>query len=226
MSRLSHLLLLVFLLIHWVGVSQKDNGMKKIKGGTFVPLYGAASAKATIQDFYLDVYPVTNGQFLDFVNRNEKWQKSRVIKLFADPNYLSMWENDFTPGKNLMVQSPVTTVSWYAAKAYCSSQNKRLPTMDEWEYAAMASETQMNAQEDILFNQRIIEGYEMPKTYDKEIGSTFENYWGIYDLHGLVWEWTSDFNSVLISGESRQDVDTERSLFCAGGSVGATDLMD
>ena len=45
-------------------------------------------------------------------------------------------------------------------------------------------------------------------------------------MHGLVWEWTSDFNSVLISGESRQDVDTERNLFCGSASINATNLMD
>lgn len=65
--------------------------------------------------------------------------------------------------------------------------------MNEWEYAAMASETQANAQEDSVFNQKIIEGYELPSTYKHKVGSTFENYWGVYDLHGLVWEWTMDF---------------------------------
>ena len=114
------------------------------------------------------------------------------------------------------LNSPVTNVSWFAAKAYCECQDKRLPTMDEWEYAAMASETKKNAQKDEDFNKKIIAGYETPKTYKLTIGSTFKNIWGVYDLHGMVWEWTSDFNSVLISGESRKDGDTDRQLFCAG----------
>ena len=66
----------------------------------------------------------------------------------------------------------------------------------------------------------------MPRTYKNKVGSTFENYWGIYDMHGLVWEWVYNFNAVLISGESRKDVDTDNKLFCAGGSVGSTDLMN
>ncbi len=200
--------------------------MKKISGGAFVPLYGSSDSKVAVQEFLLDEYPVTNKQFLAFVKNHPSWSKSKVISLFADDNYLHKWDDDFELGEDMKPNSPATTVSWYAAKAYCKSQNKRLPTMDEWEYAAMANETSPNAQADSLFNQQIIEGYETPKTYTKLVGSTFKNYWGIYDLHGLVWEWTYDFNSVLISGESRKDVDTDKSLFCAGGSVGASDLMD
>ena len=37
---------------------------------------------------------------------------------------------------------------------------------------------------------------------------------------------TSDFNSVMITGESRQDADAEASLFCGGAAVNATNLMN
>ena len=219
-------LLLASLLFAIMGISQEETAMKKIKGGTFVPLYGSDSTGIYIGDFMLDVYPVTNQQYLAFVQAYPKWKRSKVLRLFADESYLSKWQNDTNLGKNISPQSAVTNVSWYAAKDYCACQGKKLPAMDEWEYAAMASETQPNAQRDSIFNLKIIEGYELPKTYKKEIGSTFKNYWGIYDMHGLVWEWTSDFNSVLISGESRQDVDTERNLFCGSAAINASNLMD
>lgn len=206
--------------------SQPTTEMKIIKGGTYVPLYGLDSSMVEVADFYLDVYPVTKKQFLEFVKDHPEWRRSKVIRLFADANYLRKWSNDSTLASDMDPISPVTSISWYAAKAFCHSQGKRLPTMDEWEYVAMASETLANAQTDSLFNQRIIEGYETPRTYTYPVGSTFENYWGIYDLHGLVWEWTYDFNAVLISGESRKDVDSDKKLFCAGGSVGSTDLMN
>ncbi len=43
------------------------------------------------------------------------------------------------------------------------------------------------------------------------------------DLHGLVWEWTSDFNSALVTGDARGDTGLERQLFCGAGSLGASD---
>ncbi len=219
-------LILNIFLIQTVIWAQDNSGMNKINGGDFVPLFGSDAASVSVAGFMLDVYPVTNEQYLAFVGKYPKWQKSKVIRLFADGNYLIKWKNDLAFHQQSLPNAPITNVSWYAAKAYCECQGKRLPTMDEWEYAAVASETKPNAQGDSLFNQLIIRGYETPRTYNNEVGSTFKNYWGIYDLHGLVWEWTSDFNSVLISGESRKDVDSDNSLFCAGGSVNASDLMD
>lgn len=197
-----------------------------IKGGTYIPLYGSADEKVTVEDFILEIYPVTNKAFLQFVKDNPKWRKSNVIALFADKNYLLHWPNDTTLAESMNMNAPVTNVSWFAAKAYAKSIGMRLPTLDEWEYVAMASETQKDARKDSMYNVNILSWYEKPKTYTSRIGLTKKNAHGVYDMHGLVWEWVEDFNAVLISGESRQDVDTNKKLFCAGGSVGANDLMD
>jgi len=214
------------LLSTFVIKAQEPSAMKNIKGGSFVPLYGSDSLGVYVRSFKLDTYPVTNKQYLEFVKNNEKWKKSKVLRLFADEAYLGKWVNDTTLSSEMKLKSAVTNVSWYAAKDYCACQGKRLPSIDEWEYVAMASETKPNAQTDSVFNSNIIESYELPKTYKNEVGHKFKNYYGIYDMHGLVWEWTSDFNSVLISGESRQDVDTEKNLFCGSAAINASNLMD
>ncbi len=219
-------LILLLLLLPFLASSQQPTAMQKVKGGSFVPLYGANETGVYIRDFLLDQYPVTNQQYLDFVKKYPKWKRSKVLRLFADNSYLGNWASDTQLGKNMLPNAPITKVSWYAAKDYCACQGKRLPGMDEWEYAAMASQTLINAQRDSAFNHQIIQSYELPKTYKNPVGSTYKNYWGVYDMHGLVWEWTSDFNSVLISGESRQDVDTERNLFCGSASINASNLMD
>lgn len=203
-----------------------QNKMASIKGGTYTPLYGRDSLQVTIQDFKMDVYPVTNQQFLEFVKEYPKWKRSKVLRLFADKSYLIDWKSDTEIGDSQSLNAPTTNISWFAANDYCECQGKRLPTIDEWEYVAMANEETADARNIKNYNEYILGWYEKPKTFNNEIGSTFKNYWGIWDLHGLVWEWTSDFNSVLVSGESRKDVDNDSNLFCGSAAIGATDLMN
>ena len=200
--------------------------MTNIKGGTYTPLYGRDSLQVTIGDFLMDVYPVTNQEYILFVTKNPKWKKSKIIRLFADESYLLDWKSDTIINVNQDLKSAVTNVSWFAAKAYCNEKGKRLPTVDEWEYVAMANKKLPDARKLKSYNEYILSWYEKPKTFKKTVGSTFKNYWGVYDLHGLVWEWTSDFNSVLVSGESRKDVDNDSNLFCGSAAIGATDLMN
>lgn len=200
--------------------------MVLVKGGEYIPLYGRDSMTVKIKNFYMDVYPVTNQEFVAFVKKNPNWKRSKIIRLFADTSYLRDWKSDTDLNENQKEKSPITNVSWFAAKNYCEAQGKRLPTVDEWEYVAMANKTMPDARTLKNYNKYILSWYEKPKTYNQEIGSTFENYWKVYDLHGLVWEWTSDFNSVLITGESRKDVDTDSDLFCGSAAVNATDLMN
>lgn len=216
---------LIFALFFQTFLFGQTEKMARVGSGSYLPLYGTKN-EVKVDAFMMDVFPVTNQEFLDFVKKHPRWKRSQVKSLFADDHYLNTWQNDETLGENQLPNSPVTNVSWYAAKEYCKCQGKRLPTMDEWEYAAMASKTKPDARTDESYNQYILNWYETPKTYDNEIGKTFKNYWGIYDLHGLVWEWTSDFNSVMISGESRKGSSGDTNLFCGGAAVGASDLMN
>ena len=219
-------LIICCLLLLWGSNAISQSEMVSIKGGTYIPLYGRDSLMVSIMDFKIDVFPVTNKEFLEFVKKNPTWKRSIVIKLFADGNYLSNWKSDLVLNDNQKPNAPATNISWFAAKAYCNCKGKRLPSVDEWEYVAMANEKLADARSLKNYNEFILSWYEKPKTNNNEIGNTFKNYWGVYDLHGLVWEWTSDFNSVLISGESRKDVDNDSNLFCGSAAVGATDLMN
>lgn len=200
--------------------------MVPIKGGEYIPLYGRDSITVSIQDFMMDVYPVTNQEYLTFVKVNPKWRRSKAIKLFVDESYLTKWKSDTLLSVAQKLNAPITNVSWFAAKSYCESKGKRLPTVDEWEYVGMADQKIPDARVLKSYNEYILSWYEKPKTFNNTIGSTFKNYWNVHDLHGLVWEWTLDFNSVLVSGESRKDVDNDSNLFCGSAAIGATDLMN
>ncbi len=217
--------LTIFILVPFATYGQTDE-MVPIKGGIYIPLYGTDSTQVLVNDFLMDVYPVANAQYLEFVIKEGQWRRSKVKELFAEDSYLINWKNDTTLGTGMLPGAVATNISWFAARDYCKCAGKRLPTIDEWEYVAMADKTLADARTLETYNQSILSWYERPRTHENKVGLTFKNYWGVYDLHGLVWEWTSDFNSVLISGESRKDVDKDSNLFCGSAAVGATDLMN
>ena len=219
------LLMSITLFMGVCGLAQSEN-MVTISGGNYIPLYGNDSAKVSVNSFEMDVYPVTNKEYETFLGTHPKWLKKNTVALFADENYLPQFEDDGKLKSTTNPKSPVTNVSWFAAKAYCECQDKRLPTMDEWEYVARADKTSPDARNKDGYNDYILSWYETPRTYQSSIGSTFKNYWGVYDMHGLVWEWTSDFNSVLITGESRTDGKKDNNRFCGGASIGANDLRN
>ena len=171
--------------------------------------------------------PVTNGDFLEFVRANPRWQRSQVKKIFADEFYLKNWAGDLDLGSNAPANVPVTDVSWFAAKAYAQWKGKRLPTVAEWECAASASSTQANGEQDTEFKRQVLKWYCTPATAKlSPAGLGQANFWGVHDLHGLVWEWVADFNSALLTGGAQGDTGLDRRLFCGGGAQGAADVQD
>ena len=202
-------------------------GMAVVSNGMYRPLFrGATDLKEVpVKSFCLDVLPVTNEQFLEFVRVNPRWQRSQVKKLFADESYLKNWAGDLELGTNAPADVPVTRVSWFAAKAYAQWKGKRLPTVAEWELAASASPTRADGANDAAFKRQVFEWYSTPTPAKlPAAGLGRANFWGVRDLHGLVWEWVADFNTAMVTGDARGDSGLERQLFCGAGSLGAKDV--
>ncbi len=202
--------------------------MVLLPSGNYVPLYAAEKKPVEIQSFYLDKYPVTNQQFYEFVISHAEWAKENAKLVFAEENYLSHWKNIFIQLTNVdFANAPVTNISWFAAKSYCACLGKQLPTTDEWEYAAMASESKANGSSDSSYYQFILDWYSKPSPKQlPQVGATVKNFYGIYDLHGLVWEWTLDFNSTLMTGDSRNSDESMNAMFCGAAAAGATSIKN
>ena len=179
-------------------------GMVKIAGGKFRPFLQANNQPQTlyVQSFFLDIHAVTNADFLAFVKANPQWARSRTPQIFADNNYLSQWAGDIEIGNEHIKNSPVTNISWFAANAYCKWKGKRLPTLAEWEYAAGAPP--VNMKKGAKLTTIILGWYDhpTPKTLPA-VESTYKNKFGLFDMHGLIWEWVGDFNSIITQGEDR-----------------------
>lgn len=202
-------------------------GMVCVSNGVFRPLFRSLTdlKEVPVKSFCLDIEPVTNVKFLEFVRANPRWQRSQVKRLFADENYLKQWAGDLELGTNALVNQPVVLVSWFAAKAYAQWAGKRLPTLAEWEVAAAASPAQADGSQDAAFQREIFRWYATPTLGTlPAVGQGMKNFWGVRDLHGLVWEWVSDFNSATVTGDARGDTGLDRQLFCGAGAVGAKDV--
>ena len=203
-------------------------GMALVRAGTYRPLYQTATEAATVTvgAFYLSTTPVTNADFLAFVRANPSWRRSAVSPLFAEAGYLRHWAGDLALGA-APPRSPVVNVSWFAARAYAAWRGARLPTTDEWEYAASASASRPDGRREPDFRRRLLAWYSRPTPNPlPAVGRTPANYWGVRDLHGLVWEWTGDFTSALVTADSRTNRDANSRRFCAAGAVGASDFED
>ena len=197
--------------------------MARIPGGRYLPLFANGAGGVKVDPFALDRFPVTRGEYLAFVAARPAWRRDRVGRGLAGPGYLAAWPSAASAGSARELRLPATGVSWFAARAYCAWRGKRLPTTHEWELAARASERSRDASRDPAFTARLLRLYTSRAA--RPVGSTFRNAYGVWDLHGLVWEWTLDFDGARHAGHAHAP-GREHTLSCAAGSVGATDPAD
>jgi formylglycine-generating enzyme len=218
--------LLALAMIPLVGHVADQGDFVALPGGQFRSAlkYEDLAGGSRVEPFALMRRPVTNGEFLEFVRENPRWRRDRVPSALAEERYLSQWAGPDDPGTPARLQQPVTWVSWFAADAYCQSRGARLPTWTQWEYAAAADETRRDARGDRTFRERILSWYARPSNAPlPRAGLQAPNAYGIQDLHGLVWEWTDDYSSLLVSSDNRDQGDADNARFCGAGALSMDD---
>jgi formylglycine-generating enzyme len=181
----------------------------------------ARSSPKAVAAFTLGTEPVTNAEFLAFVDAHPQWRKSRVRSLFADGRYLRRWPSDLALPDAAARDEPVTNVSWFAAEAYCKARASRLPTTEQWEYALADSGRDQDG-----VRARSIEWFGRPNGVRPPAVGSPANGFGVRDMVGLVWEWTLDFNAYATTAESRDPNGKESGAFCGGAAAGVADATD
>lgn len=205
-----------------IKITKDGKKMRYIPGGTYVmgSERGYAEEKplheVEVAPFYMDETPVTNGEFrayCDAVGRgyppSPRWSNM--------PNYFIHYPDH-----------PVINISWGEAAAYARWAGKRLPTEEEWEYAAAGGldrPTYPWGEEDpsgsvVNFADKCSEfewrdssqndGYQ----YTSPVGIYAPNGYGLYDMAGNVFEWVENW----FFAYSDQTHDTEAFKDGWGGS--------
>lgn len=159
----------------------------KIPGGTFI--MGSPEAekerrenespqhRVTVPGFYLGRYPVTNKEYEIFlmdnpnVNEPEFWSDRK----FNQP------------------MQPVVGISWFDAGRYAEWANLRLPSEAEWEYSCRAKTSTAYYSGDTEKDLYEVGWYiSNSDRTSKTVGAKMPNRFGLYDMHGNVWEWMED----------------------------------
>jgi len=204
-----------------------------VQGGEFRSILprGAADAVVHIEPFALQQTPVTNGEYLDFVRGHPQWQRGQIAASLADSRYLQHWQRPLELGQQAGACQPVTHVSWFAARAYCEAHQARLPTWIEWEFVAAADEHVTDARHDPIWRQGILATLSRyPGSALPGVGLKPANLYGVHDLHGLVWEWVENFDTLFAPrGHSDHEhagmamTPGETAMSCGAAALSVTD---
>ena len=137
--------------------------------------------------FRMGVHEVTLGQF-----------KQYIAAAWRD----DLLSDDFIQYNSNGDRAPVTYVSWHDAQGFIGWLNKkegtrayRLPSEAEWEYAARAGTTTRYSWGDAIGRNRANCdgcGSRWDNKRPAPVGSFEPNAFGLYDMHGNVWEWVAD----------------------------------
>ncbi|MEN6458656.1 MAG: SUMF1/EgtB/PvdO family nonheme iron enzyme [Thermoguttaceae bacterium] len=162
--------------------------------------------RVTLPRFAIDLTPVTNAQFAQFLEGSK-------YKPRNPENFLKHWSGGKPPaGKE---DHPVVYVDLDDARAYARWAGKRLPTEDEWQYAAQGTDGRAYP----WGNQLSAGCYNDGQTQDTTAVKAFpkgRSPFGCYDMCGNVWHWTE---SERTDGRTRFCILHGGSFFKAAGSV-------
>jgi len=195
----------------------------RIGGGVFRTALPSNGTTTRVAPFRLRTQPVTNAEFASFVKTHPEWQRGAVPVVFADARYLSGWQgpDDYAP---LDAQSPVTSVSWFAASAYCASERARLPTWYEWEFVAAADEKRRDARGDPVWREEILGWYARPASMSlPAVAQDRPNAWGVHNMHKLIWEWVEDYNGLFVTVDSRNQGESKTQETCGAAALSLGD---
>ncbi|GET45588.1 hypothetical protein RCZ01_08900 [Capnocytophaga felis] len=172
-----------------------------VEGGTFLMGSPKSEGEAnerpqhqvTVKRFKISKYEITNAQYAEFLNAkgNQKNGDVPYIELKAGWCQIEKVNNKYLAKKGYE-QHPVVLVSWYGAKAYAEWVGGKLPSEEQWEYAARGGNKTKNytyagsnSLDDVAWHRQNTDELQ-------PVGKKQPNELGICDMNGNVSEWCED----------------------------------
>jgi formylglycine-generating enzyme required for sulfatase activity len=162
------------------GMPVPPPGMAYVPGGEFYmgsdtgDEFSRPAHKVSVGPFFIDLTEVTNESYSNFV---------RATGHDAPPNWI---DGTYPEGR---ANFPVTGVSWYDAAGFAAWAGKRLPTEAEWEFAARGTDGRIypwgNDWESGMANA------DPSNAGLRNVGEGGQSPFGLFDMSGNAWEWTS-----------------------------------
>jgi formylglycine-generating enzyme required for sulfatase activity len=138
-------------------------------------------------------------------NPNEIVEKPRYVAL--SPFWIAATEtmqeqyDQIDPVNMEANKQPMVNIKWADAQAFCQRVQGDLPTEAQWEYAARAGTSTAYSFGDDIALLKDYAWYAENANQLQGVGQLKPNPWGLYDMHGNVWEWTRDWYDTYASGE-------------------------
>jgi formylglycine-generating enzyme required for sulfatase activity len=146
----------------------------------YLPGQPAVDWEVSVKPLWMDRFPVTNAQFAEFLAATGYRPKDAT-------NFLAHWRGGKPPSG--LENHPVVYVSCDDAKAYAAWAGKRLPTEEEWQFAAGAADGRAWPWGNAFDPSRVNAGGH--GTEPVEAHENDASPFGVRDLVGNVWQWTA-----------------------------------
>ncbi|MFT5467052.1 MAG: sulfatase activating formylglycine-generating enzyme [Verrucomicrobiales bacterium] len=197
-----------------LALTETDPEMRKHRGGTITwsMLMMPAHRVRITKPFYMGAHEITVAQFREFaeatgyqteaeqgLNHGKPYKGSRAMSTWRKP---MAWRQNYAQADD----EPVLHLGWVDCVAFCEWLSKKegreyvLPTEAEWEYGCRAGTTtswhfggptdfDQVAHEYAWWSDGAQDKHETPRA----VGRGKPNAFGLYDMHGNVWEYTADW---------------------------------
>jgi len=175
--------------------------------------YESPAHKVTVKPFFMDTYEVTNEDFAKFLADTHNMYSTQI-------QYSRIVSHD-------TARQPVTGVTWNMAKAYADWAGKRLPTEEEWEFAARGTDGRRYPWGSDWKSGLANVGKTVPPNSTGYTGLTnVGSYqdaspYGLHDMVGNAWEWTASDLKAYPGGHLPVDAKTSDKVI-RGGSWAST----